>query len=51
MQLDEAIIRSVVQQVLAEVGKMPPLGASPSRGLQGRNGVFTCVNEAVAAAN
>jgi len=47
MHVDEALIRSVVTQVLAEVGR-PPLVARPPRA--GRHGVFTCVQEAVAAA-
>ena len=49
MQATEALIRNVVQQVLAEVGKMPP--ASSGRGYAGRNGIFTDANEAVAAAS
>jgi aldehyde dehydrogenase len=48
MQIDEQTIRSVVQRVLAEVGRMPPVHAS--NGHAGRRGVFTDVNEAVAAA-
>ena len=48
MQIDEQTIRSVVRQVLAEVGRMPPLHAS--NGKSGRHGIFTDVNEAVAAA-
>jgi len=49
MQINESLIRSVVAQVLAEVGRSncaPVAGKS----LAGRNGVFTCPNEAVAAA-
>jgi aldehyde dehydrogenase len=54
MQLDESIIRNVVAQVLAEVGPMPPSGNAPlakhvAPGA-GRNGIFTDVDEAVAAA-
>ncbi|WP_146584276.1 aldehyde dehydrogenase family protein [Posidoniimonas polymericola] len=49
MQLDEATLRGVIQQVLAEVGQLPP--SSPTNGFHGRNGVFTCVDEAVAAAS
>jgi aldehyde dehydrogenase len=47
MQVNETLIRSVVAQVLAEVGRIPPAGSS---GFTGRHGVFTCANEAVAAA-
>jgi aldehyde dehydrogenase len=46
MQVDEALIRSVVSQVLAEVGQAPPVSTSYA----GRNGVFYDVNEAVTAA-
>ncbi|KAA1260692.1 Succinate-semialdehyde dehydrogenase (acetylating) [Rubripirellula obstinata] len=54
MQFDESIIRNVVAQVLSEVGPMPagnsgPLHKHVAPGA-GRNGVFTDVNEAVAAA-
>ncbi len=48
MQVDEALIRSVVAQVLAEVGKIPPLSGGS---FAGRHGVFTCANEAIAAAS
>lgn len=49
MQINEALIRSVVQQVLSEVARG---GAHVSSGpkFAGRHGIFTCVNEAVAAA-
>jgi aldehyde dehydrogenase len=47
MQATEAMIRSVVQQVLAEVGKIPTISG---KGYAGRYGIFTDVNEAVAAA-
>jgi aldehyde dehydrogenase len=49
MQISESLVRSVVSQVLAEVGRS---GGAPVAGksLAGRNGVFTCPNEAVAAA-
>ena len=54
MQLDESIIRNVVAQVLSEVGPMPAGNAGPLHKHvapgAGRNGVFTDVNEAVAAA-
>src|SRR6266478_558075 len=49
MQINESLIRSVVAQVLAEVGRSngAPVAA---KSFAGRNGVFTCVDEAVAAA-
>src|SRR3954463_769866 len=51
MQINESLIRSVVAQVLAEVNRGgiegAPVGA---RWSAGRNGVFTCPDEAVAAA-
>ncbi|MEL6108722.1 MAG: aldehyde dehydrogenase family protein [Planctomycetota bacterium] len=47
MQYDENLIRNVVAQVLAEVGPMPPLGASDS---SGGNGVFYDADSAVSAA-
>src|SRR5688500_1594761 len=47
MQINEDVIRSVVAQVLAEVRRAPVV-AGPR--LTGRNGVFTCVDEAVTAA-
>jgi aldehyde dehydrogenase len=49
MQINESLIRSVVAQVLAEVGRS---GGAPvaAKSFAGRNGVFTCPNEAVAAA-
>ncbi len=54
MQFDETLIRNVVSAVLAEVGPMPPGAVKPlSRNVPpgaGRNGIFTDVNEAVAAA-
>ena len=46
MQFTEETIRDVVAQVLAEVGGPPTV----SSGHTGRHGVFTCANEAVAAA-
>jgi aldehyde dehydrogenase len=49
MQATESLIRDVVQQVLAQIGRVPP--APRAKGHAGRFGVFTCVNEAVAAAN
>jgi aldehyde dehydrogenase len=50
MQVDETLVRNVVQQVLARLngnGAAPPSG---SHGFQGRFGQFTCVDEAVTAA-
>ncbi|MCA9153246.1 MAG: aldehyde dehydrogenase EutE [Planctomycetales bacterium] len=47
MQINEALIRSVVAQVLAEVGQAPPVNG---RSHSGKNGIFTDVNEAVSAA-
>lgn len=47
MHINESLIREVVAQVLAEVGKTPAVSGPR---FAGRHGVFTCVNEAVAAA-
>ena len=47
MQISEQLIRDVVTQVLAEVGQAP---AVPGPSLSGRHGVFSCVDQAVAAA-
>jgi len=47
MQATEDLIRNVVQQVLSQ---MRGPGTVNGRGHRGRHGVFTCVNEAVAAA-
>jgi aldehyde dehydrogenase len=47
MQISEEVIRNVVAQVLAEVGKAPPVTKT---GFTGRYGIFTDVNEAVSAA-
>ena len=47
MQINEDLIRTVVQQVLAEVGPAPAVATS---GFGGRHGIFTNVDEAVAAA-
>jgi acyl-CoA reductase-like NAD-dependent aldehyde dehydrogenase len=49
MQISESLIRSVVAQVLAEVGRS---NGAPvvAKSLAGRNGIFTCPDEAVAAA-
>ena len=49
MQVDEALIRSVVAQVLSEVGKIPPVSSGGR--YVGRHGVFTCAKEAIAAAS
>ena len=47
MQVDEALIRSVITQVLAEVGQAP-IGTSSTHA--GRYGIFEHVDDAVAAA-
>jgi len=49
MQATETLIRNVVQQVLREVGQMPTLHSG--NGHSGRYGVFTDVEQAVAAAS
>ncbi len=49
MQINESLIRSVVAQVLAEVGRSNGAPVA-SKSFSGRNGVFTCPDEAVAAA-
>ena len=49
MQATEELIRNVVQQVLSRMGSREPNG-SPAAAMPGRHGVFTCVDEAVAAA-
>src|SRR5688500_11344016 len=48
MQINEALIRSVVAQVLSEVGRAPH--ASNGKSHSGRHGIFHSVDEAVAAA-
>ncbi len=52
MQVDEALVRNVVQQVLARLGNGNGHAAGPVAGakLQGRFGLFTDANEAVLAA-
>src|SRR3954471_18935028 len=51
MRINESIIRSVVAQVLAEVKRGGTNGAPVgSKSFAGRNGVFTCPDEAVKAA-
>src|SRR5438045_1891206 len=47
MQVSEALIRSVVAQVLAEGGLAPVVNGTS---YTGRHGIFTCVDQAVAAA-
>jgi aldehyde dehydrogenase len=47
MKLDENLIRSVVAQVLAEVGRVQPVSG---KGYAGRHGIFHSVDEATAAA-
>src|SRR5262245_22442972 len=47
MQVNESLIRSVVAQVLAEVGRAPVVGG---KSYAGRHGIFTCVDSAVTAA-
>ncbi len=48
MQINESVIRDVVAQVLAEVGRAPAVHSGG--GFAGRHGVFDCPQEAVAAA-
>jgi aldehyde dehydrogenase len=52
MELNEALIRSVVSQVIAEMGKNGQACGAPvaSKTYAGRHGVFTCPQEAIAAA-
>ena len=51
MQINEDLIRNVVQQVLAEVGSPPPVGDNqPFSSASARFGVFTSADDAVAAA-
>jgi aldehyde dehydrogenase len=51
MQINETLIRNVVAQVLAEVSRGGTNGAPVApRSFAGRNGIFTCPDEAVAAA-
>jgi aldehyde dehydrogenase len=50
MQVDETLVRNVVEQVLARLGTGSAAPASNGRSFQGRFGQFTCVDEAVAAA-
>ncbi|HET6883805.1 MAG TPA: aldehyde dehydrogenase family protein, partial [Pirellulales bacterium] len=50
MQATETLIRSVVEEVLAKMGNGKAPAMPKRRGYEGRFGVFTCVDEAVAAA-
>ena len=57
MQINEALIRDVVAQVLAEVGQAPPVGGSSSAvpgnsagSYTGRHGIFDDADQAVGAA-
>jgi aldehyde dehydrogenase len=50
MQATETLIRSVVEEVLAKMGNGKAPAMPQRRGYEGRHGVFTCVDEAVAAA-
>ena len=50
MQVDENLVRNVVQQVLARLGSNGSTPPSSTRNFQGRFGQFTSVDEAVAAA-
>ena len=51
MQINESLIRSVVAQVLAEVSRGGNNGAPAApKSFAGRYGIFTCPDEAVAAA-
>ena len=47
MQINESLIREVVAQVLAEVGRAPVVSG---KSYAGRHGVFQCVEEAISAA-
>jgi aldehyde dehydrogenase len=49
MQLNEDLIRSVVTQVLSEMGRKVN-GPVSSKSFAGRHGIFTCADEAVRAA-
>jgi len=52
MQVDENLVRSVVEEVVLRLGGngMAKPAAAAGGGYQGRYGLFTCVDEAVAAA-
>ena len=49
MQIDEALDPERCRQVLAEVGRIPPV--SSDRLTPAATAIFTCANEAVAAAS
>ena len=51
MQLNETVIRSVVEEVVSRLGAngSAAVAAPQAKGYQGRFGLFTCPNEAVAA--
>lgn len=52
MQATEELIRNVVEQVLTRMKAAPTAPPAPTgKGYRGRFGIFTCVDEAVAAAN
>ncbi len=54
MQVDETLIRNVVQQVITRLGangSAAPAATVVGGGHRGRHGLFSCVDEAVAAAN
>lgn len=50
MQATETLIRTVVEEVLAQMRSLPSAPPACGAGYQGRFGVFTCVDQAVAAA-
>jgi aldehyde dehydrogenase len=50
MQATETLIRSVVEEVLSKMGNGKAPEMPKRRGFEGRYGIFTCVDEAVAAA-
>jgi aldehyde dehydrogenase len=50
MQIDETLVRNVVEQVLNRLGSSNGHGAPIGAGYQGRFGLFTDVDQAVAAA-
>ena len=49
MQVNENLVRSVVQEVLSRLGNGAAVAPSAGRGFEGRFGLFTSVDEAVAA--
>ena len=50
MQATETLIRSVVEEVLSRMGNGRAPAMPKRRGYEGRYGIFTCVDEAIAAA-